>query len=170
MIYKQIIEFPRYSINKNGDVISFCSYISRADSTTNKGRSIKPSIPRGYACVTLAKGGTKHTRMLHRLLAQAFIPNPSNKPQVNHKNGAKTDNRLKNLEWMTAKENMRHSSDILRNQHGCNNKMSVLTDENVRFIRKLVTEGMSCPKIATLTGVSDTTIRDIKNRKSWKFV
>ncbi len=53
--------------------------------------------------------GVKRNLYVHRLLALAFIPNPENKPEVNHKNGVKTDNSLDNLEWMTKSENELHA-------------------------------------------------------------
>ena len=60
----------------------------------------------GYASVRMPYGNY----LVHRMVADAFIPNPGNKPQVNHKDGNKRNNNVSNLEWVTAKENMEHAS------------------------------------------------------------
>jgi hypothetical protein len=66
----------------------------------------------GYLRVGLTNDGGYHLVCVHRLVALAYIPNPLNKPMVNHLNGIKTDNRLENLEWVTGQENRDHAFSI----------------------------------------------------------
>lgn len=77
---------------------------------------------RGYGYVTLHYRGTKRQAQVHRLVAEAFIPNPDNKPEVNHIDGDKRNNCVENLEWVTRAENMYHaqSTDLLKHHKGSN--------------------------------------------------
>ena len=66
-------------------------------------------LDKGYLMVCLCKNSKPKNYRNHRLVAQAFIPNPLNKPQINHINGIRNDNRIENLEWCTGSENMIHA-------------------------------------------------------------
>lgn len=96
---KQIKDFPSYYIDENSNVYS---------TLTNK--VLKPGIDsKGYKQVNLSKNGKASTCRVHRLIATEYIPNPENKPCVNHINGVRTDNRIENLEWCTKSENAIHA-------------------------------------------------------------
>jgi hypothetical protein len=65
--------------------------------------------PDGYGLVTITQNNSKQiSKSIHRLVAESFIPNPDNLPQVNHKNLNKADNRVENLEWCTYRQNVNH--------------------------------------------------------------
>jgi len=101
-----------YKISDSGEVWS-CDRMctdSLGRKRYRKGQKLNPDVaPNGYYRVTLANKGKKKQKYLHRLLAEYFIPNPLNLPQVNHKDGNKLNCDLNNLEWVTAQENVIHA-------------------------------------------------------------
>lgn len=89
----------------------------RFDHTTLETKFIMGSVGGdGYVALTLRKDKRSCKMKAHRAIALAFIPNPENKPFINHKNGIRTDNRLENLEWCTPSENIFHSYRVLGNR------------------------------------------------------
>lgn len=99
-------------------IISSCGKIYNAQNKEIKSHPDKD----GYPKVRLWDGVKYHNHFVHRLVAEAFIPNPENKPQVNHKDGDKRNNDVNNLEWVTQSENMRHCFDVLGHKAGHWNK------------------------------------------------
>jgi hypothetical protein len=98
-VFCVIQDFPDYGVNENGVIMSF---------KTEK--VIKPiNHSAGYLAVCLYNNKIPKRFLVHRIVAKAFLPNPNNKLEVNHKNGDKKDNRLDNLEWVTSSENRKHA-------------------------------------------------------------
>lgn len=152
-----------YEISKFGIVKSLKRKIYLSSGINNQ----------GYDLVTLQKNGYKKTMSIHRLVAQAFIPNPEKKPQVNHKNGIKIDNWVGNLEWNTSKENVNHSyfNGLGIGKRGEDSHLSKLTKIEVLKIRKLYNSGDYFQKeLAEMFNVSRTNISLIINNKRWNYV
>lgn len=109
-IWKDIVGYEgKYQVSNCGNIRSL-NY-----NKTGAIKNISPSVKKtGYKTVNLQTGSMFKCYLLHRLVAQAFIPNPDNKPVVNHKNGDKSDNKVKNLEWCTHKDNQLHAHYVTK--------------------------------------------------------
>lgn len=115
-IWKDVRGFEDYyEISSKGNVRSK-SRVVVTKKGVNRKLDSKIRVPvktKGYYSITFSKNHKWSKFQIHRLVAKAFIPNPENKPCVNHINGNKLDNKVENLEWCTYKENEKHSYEKL---------------------------------------------------------
>lgn len=139
---------------------------------------------KGYNRVALQKDGKLSTHKVHRLVALNYIGNPNNLPMVNHKDSNKTNNNVNNLEWVTAKENTRHSieNNTFSFQTSCKsinktikrgelNGYSILTELDVLSIRsEFKPRTITRKYLAQKYSVSENCIKDVIIRKSWKHI
>jgi len=93
-----------YLVSNDGRVVSL---------KFGKKRLLRPGNANGYRMVRLCVSGTISNKAVHRLVAEAFLPNPQDHPIVNHRNGVRTDNRVENLEWISASQNSAHAARVL---------------------------------------------------------
>lgn len=152
-----------YEISDHGNVRS-CDKITR-DGRFWRGREIgKHDVGSGYLQSVLSADGVYHHKYIHRMVAEAFVPNHCKKPEVNHKDGDKHNNNASNLEWATRKENAIHSARALGNVNGRTHRF---TDDEVRAIRN---DERSNVVIASEHGVTPYAIYQIKRRKTYANV
>jgi len=128
----------------------------------------------GYGHFGFSKHGERIEKRRARLLAQAFIPNPENKPYINHINAIRHDDRIENIEWCTQKENIQHAKrmGLLRPKRGEENGRSKLNEKQVRVIKwlKIINPKLSNKKISQIFGMKEGAICSIYSRTNWKHV
>ena len=153
-----------YQISNFGRIKSF--------SNRSKGKELAlVRNPSGYMYIHLWINGKCRYFRVHRLLAKAFIPNPENKPEINHKNGIKDDNKVENLEWCTHKENMEHAFKIgLKSHIGEKHPCAKLKNSDVQEIRRLLKYGLKQCFIAKMFLSSDRIISHINTGSRWKRI
>lgn len=139
-----------------------------------KGKVLRQSTANGYSRVILSVEGRQDQWLVHRLVALTFLGHPDFKgAQVNHINSKKRDNRVENLEWVTASENIIHSYEVGTSSgvRGEKHYRANLTSEDVLSIRRLYETGKYTQKeIGLMFGQSRMNIGKIVNRINWKHV
>lgn len=122
----------------------------------NSKKYLIPEIRSGYLSINIYTiNGPTHCT-IHRLVATAYIPNPSNKPQVNHIDGNKKNNVVSNLEWVTASENSIHAfkNHLRSNKEGEASHLCRYSDKQLKKIFKLLNKGLTNAEIEKITGIS----------------
>ena len=157
-----------YEIDDFGNV-----YTSQRQGSRGGPMAAKPSTG-GYCRVTLRNGANRTTKLIHRLVAEHFVPNPNARPCVNHIDGDKTNNHASNLEWCTYSENMKHAV-----KHGLNRTPDLRGDEHpnrklseaaVRDIRRKSAMGATAKELSGEYGVTEEQIRNVVLGRQWRCV
>ena len=158
-MFKNIPGFEDYSVSKCGKVKSnrrnrLLSIITRRD---------------GYKELGIRKDKKKYVMLVHRLVAMTYIPNPDNKPCVNHLDSDRGNNSLENLEWCTYKENLEHASGKgrLMGKKGEVNSSSVMSNKTCHLLCKEIEKGVNLKALSDKYGINLKTLSNIKNGKRW---
>lgn len=167
--WKIIEECPIYLISNTGKVKNL-KYL----------KTKKYYLRRGYKRIDLYDAKNKRClkRSVHRLVAENFIPNPLNKPQVNHIDGDKLNNNIENLEWATAQENTAHAigaglTDSSKTQYlkGEEISSSKITEEEVIKLREMYDSGeFILRELSEHFDLSIATVWHITKRNTWKHI
>jgi hypothetical protein len=175
-IWKDVVGYEGiYKVSNIGNIIS-CKRLIFVNTGCfySKEFLMKTAIDKlGYVRVGLTKNNKKKLWLFHRVIALAFIPNPSNYPMVNHIDGNKSNNSLDNLEWCTASQNISHSfKNGLSSKLGEKNNSCKLTESQVLEIRKIHLENPETKLIETAKkfGISKQLVSRINLRLNWTHI
>ncbi len=158
---REIDKNPNYLIDTEGNVY-------------NKKGELKFTRPNrdGYNTVNLWKNNKPICYAIHRLVALAFIPNPENKPCVNHIDYNKMNNNVDNLEWCTYSENLRHAIDnnLITYYKGENSSFATITEQQARDICELMQQGYRNKEIIEKLNVGNNIVKNIRRRSCWTHI
>ena len=172
-IWRNVPYYPGYDVSNKGRVRTWrTNSVHDIYRGTPVLRKIIKTNSKGYYKLILMKKGRRHHKTVHQLVASAFIMNPFNKRDINHKDGIKTNNETYNLEWCTQLENNNHAvktglRDTVLENHG----MAKLTNSKVRIIKTIFkNKTMKGFQIAKYFKVTPGAISNIKTERVWKGV
>jgi hypothetical protein len=161
VIWLEIAGYPNSLISSAGEIHS---------KYTNKLRKQQNNF-KGYPTVRLTYGGNSRTLMVHRVVAQTFLDNPLNLPQVNHRDSDRTNNTIDNLEWISISDNLKHSyREGNRCVKGDANANSKLSSVDVLAIRSSYQLGETVKSIKDKYPVTLGAIYHIIRRKTWQNI
>lgn len=167
--WKDIPEFEGYQASNLGRIRSLLmfKYHNHKDLEQSV---LKPRNNFGYLTVRLkTKDGNRNYFSVHRLVAKAFINNPVNKPQINHIDGVKHNNKIENLEWCTASENVKHAFDngLKTTKKGIESHHSKLTEQSVL---EIYYSKESNKTLSKKYNVQENAIFKIKHGRTWVHI
>lgn len=163
-----------YEVSCQGNVRSLDRFVKTSKSGKKfvKGRLLKPVAVKGYSIVSLCLNGHQVEKKIHRLVANAFLDNPFELPQVNHLDGNKTNNNVSNLEFCSPLHNVKHAFDtglcdrsIAQRHYGAK-----LKNSDIPIIRSRLSSNESPTSIAKDYSIGRHIIYKIKYGKSWESV
>jgi hypothetical protein len=165
-----------YEVSNYGKVRSVDRYVNnhKGERALRKGKVLTDTLDdKGYVRYTFRMGKSKKMKRGHRLVAEAFIPNPNQYTIINHKDGNKANNHISNLEWCTHRQNSQHaeSMGLVNHVKGSNHHKATITEDTVRAMRKLYAEGNHTQKqIAEEFSVHLSKAKHILAGRTWKHV
>ena len=153
-VWKDVVGYEGiYKVNNLGDVMRI-----------SKNKLLTPYVgvkSKGYMYVKLSRDGISKKKALHRVVAEAFLPNNSNCSEVNHKDGDKANNSVSNLEWVTRSQNELHSYAILNKDTG--KKLSREQRDSIVYMKDYL--NLTFVEIAKRLDVSPSNVRWVYNRR-----